>query len=117
MSVAYIHQLETGKTSIPNRQRCRQLALALKTDFRDLWLRACTEKIEKSREENVEGKTEGKLVYLSHSEKVLIDLIRTLDDKSAGKIRGSLRHFFSNHPDDAVRALLKDYLRAFDENS
>jgi len=110
VSIAYIHQLETGKTAPPKIERCREIAAALEIDFNEIWEPACAERIRKTLKVDEVSTGECKPVVLNSSERKLIGILRAMDGDSRLRLLRMLRELVVNHPNDTMLILIADFL-------
>jgi len=113
VSGAYIHQLETGKSPPPGKERCRQLAWVLKADYDDLWLRACASRAIRSMGTEA-GAAEGPrgLEIVNRGEGELLHFLRGLDARASLQLLEFMSRLAENQSDPEVHELFHSYLEA-----
>lgn len=109
VSKVYVHQIETGKADSPSRERCRQIAKFLKTNFDETWKRSRQERLRKFIErEHIDKKD---LEILTDGERYLVKLYRVLDDDIKEDFNGMVFMLFKHYKNSEVRKILEEFLR------
>ncbi len=111
VSGAYIHQLETGKCPPPGKPRCRQLAWVLKTNFDELWLRACASRAIRSMgAESAHGEGFRRLELLEQGERELLEFLRELDIYTSLQLLEYMSRLVDEQAGSEARKLFRAYL-------
>lgn len=109
VSKVYIHQLETGKTDSPSRERCHQIAQCLRVSVEEIWNLSRHERLRKFLEKELIG--EKKFEILTDEERYLVKLYRVLDDDAKKDFNGMIFMLFKHYRNPEAKKILEEFLK------
>ncbi len=109
VSSVFVHQLETGKVDAPSIERCQQMAVVLEIEIDELWTVARKERLKRFMEkEEIEQEN---FEVLTDTEKVLINLYRSLDNDMRRDFGGMIFMLFRHTKDQGVQEILEEFMK------
>ena len=109
VSSVFVHQLETGKVDAPSIERCQQMAVVLEIEVDELWTVARKERLKRFMEKE-EIKQEN-FEVLTDTEKVLINLYRSLDNDMRRDFGGMIFMLLRHTKDQGVQEILEEFMK------
>jgi transcriptional regulator with XRE-family HTH domain len=109
VSSVFVHQLETGKVDAPSIERCQQMAVVLEIEVDELWTVARKERLKRFMEKE-EIKQEN-FEVLTDTEKVLINLYRSLDNDMRSDFGGMIFMLLRHTKDQGVQEILEEFMK------
>jgi len=109
VSKVYVHQLETGKTDPPPRERCHQIAQLLRVRVDDLWGFSRQDRLRKFFEK--EGIDQQDIEVLTDEEKRLVKLYRVLDEEMKRDFSGMVFTLFKHCENLEAKKILEEFIK------